>query len=114
MARDGCSFPGRAAIAGVGQTEFSKHSGRSELRLAVEAVAAALADAGLEPADVDGYCTFSMDNNPAVEINRSLGGGELTFFSRVHYGGGAACATAIDFTSGFRPPKVRRSARRMM
>ena len=54
MARGGLSFPGRAAIAGVGQTEFSKRSGRSELRLAVEAVAAALADAGLEPADVDG------------------------------------------------------------
>jgi acetyl-CoA acetyltransferase len=104
LARGSFSFPGRAAIAGVGQTEFSKHSGRSELRLAVEAVAAALADAGLEPADVDGYCTFSMDNNPAVEINRHLGGGDLTFFSRIHYGGGAACATvlqaALAVTSG--------------
>jgi acetyl-CoA acetyltransferase len=104
LARGGLSFPGRAAIAGVGQTEFSKRSGRSELRLAVEAVAAALADAGLEPVDVDGYCTFSMENNPAVEVNRHLGGGDLTFFSRIHYGGGAACATvlqaALAVTSG--------------
>ncbi len=81
-----------AAVAGIGATEFSKDSGRSEMRLAVEAVGAALADAGLEPRDVDGYCTFSHDNNPAIEINRHLGGGDLTFFSRVDYGGGAACA----------------------
>ena len=94
MKRD--SFPGRTAIAGIGQTEFSKNSGRSEMRLAVEAVSAALADAGLEPADVDGYCTFTMDNNPGIEINRYLGGGDLTFFSRIHYGGGAACATVLQ------------------
>ena len=86
----------RAAIVGIGATEFSKNSGRSELRLAVEAVTAALADAGLEPKDVDGYATFSMDNNPAIEINRSIGGGDLRFFSRVHYGGGAACATVLQ------------------
>ena len=36
-----------AAIAGIGATEFSKDSGRSELRLAAEAVRAALDDAGL-------------------------------------------------------------------
>ncbi|MGX1271027.1 hypothetical protein RKD18_004221 [Streptomyces phaeoluteigriseus] len=39
--RDGLG--GRAEIAGTGATEFSKDSGRSELRLAVRAV---LADAG--------------------------------------------------------------------
>jgi acetyl-CoA acetyltransferase len=83
----------KAAIAGIGQTEFSKDSGRSELRLACEAVLAALDDAGLDPADVDGYCNFTMDNNPSIEINRAIGGGDLRFFSAVHYGGGAACGT---------------------
>ena len=96
MQRSDYAFPGKTAIAGVGQTEFSKDSGRSEMRLAVEAIAAALADAGLEPKDVDGYCNFTMDNNPAIEINRYLGGGDLTFFSRIHYGGGAACATVLQ------------------
>jgi acetyl-CoA acetyltransferase len=86
----------RAAIVGIGATEFSKDSGRSELRLAVEAVSAALDDAGLQPSDVDGYTTFSMDNNPAIEINRAIGGGDLRFFSRVDYGGGAACATVLQ------------------
>ena len=82
-----------AAIAGIGATEFSKNSGRSELRLAAEAVRAALDDAGLTPADVDGLVTFTMDANAEVAVARELGAGELTFFSQIGYGGGAACAT---------------------
>jgi acetyl-CoA acetyltransferase len=84
---------GVAAIAGIGATEFSKDSGRSELRLAAEAVQAALADAGLQPSEVDGLVTFTMDSNAEVAVARELGLGELRFFSQVGYGGGAACAT---------------------
>ncbi len=82
-----------AAIAGIGATEFSKDSGRSELRLAVEACRAALDDAGLVPADVDGLVTFSMDSNAEIAVARELGAGELSFFDLVGYGGGAACGT---------------------
>ncbi|GHE25828.1 MULTISPECIES: lipid-transfer protein [Streptomyces] len=84
---------GRAAVAGIGATEFSKDSGRSELSLAVEAVRAALDDAGLTPGDVDGLVTFTMDTNPEITVAQAAGIGELSYFSRVHYGGGAACAT---------------------
>ena len=49
---------GKAAIAGIGATDFSKDSGRSELQLAAEAVRAALQDAGLEPSDVDGLAAI--------------------------------------------------------
>ncbi|MER5430927.1 lipid-transfer protein [Streptomyces sp. NPDC002588] len=90
-ARDGLG--GRAAIVGIGATEFSKNSGRSELRLAAEAVRAALDDAGLTAADVDGLVTFTMDTSPEITVAQACGMGELSFFSRVHYGGGAACAT---------------------
>jgi acetyl-CoA acetyltransferase len=81
------------AIVGIGATEFSKDSGRSELRLAVEACEAAIVDAGLKPAQVDGMVTFTADTNPEIEIARNLGIGELSFFSRIHHGGGAACGT---------------------
>ncbi|MGW6354852.1 lipid-transfer protein [Streptomyces sp. NPDC055092] len=87
------SLGGRAAIVGIGATEFSKDSGRSELKLAVEAVGAALDDAGLSPADVDGMVTFTMDTSPEITVAQAAGIGDLSFFSRVHYGGGAACAT---------------------
>ncbi|SNS36812.1 Acetyl-CoA acetyltransferase [Sphingomonas laterariae] len=82
----------QAAIVGIGATEFSKNSGRSELRLAVEATLEALADAGIDPAEVDGLSTYTMDNNPEIELFRAIGGRELKFHSRIHYGGGAACA----------------------
>jgi acetyl-CoA acetyltransferase len=81
------------AIVGIGATEFSKDSGRSELRLAVEAITAALDDAGLRPADVTGLVTFTMDGNAEIAVARELGVGELTFFDQIGYGGGAACAT---------------------
>ena len=87
------AFAGSTAIVGIGATEFSKESGRSELRLATEAVDLALRDAGIEPAEVGGLVTFSSDTNPEINIAQSLGMGELSFFSRIHYGGGAACAT---------------------
>ena len=87
------TLSGAAAIVGIGATEFSKDSGRSELRLAAEAVTAAVADAGLSPADVDGLVSFTMDTNAEIAVARAAGLGDLKFFSRIHYGGGAACST---------------------
>ncbi|MFD3810024.1 lipid-transfer protein [Rhodococcus sp. NPDC058639] len=84
---------GKAVVAGIGATDFSKDSGRSELRLAAEAVRDALDDAGLAPSDVDGLVSFTMDTNTEVAVARAVGIPNLKFFSRIHYGGGAACAT---------------------
>jgi acetyl-CoA acetyltransferase len=86
-------FSGAASIAGIGATEFSKESGRSELQLSAEATLAALADAGLEASDVDGLTTFTMDSTAEIALARELAMGDLRFFSRINYGGGAACAT---------------------
>ncbi|MFE3189147.1 lipid-transfer protein [Nocardia sp. NPDC059240] len=83
----------KAAIVGIGATDFSKDSGRSELRLAAEAVTAALADAGLTPADVDGLTTFTMDTNTQAAVARAAGIPSLKFFSNIPFGGGAAAAT---------------------
>ena len=87
------TLSGKAAIVGIGATEFSKASGRSELQLSVEAIQHALADCGLKPADVDGLTTFTMDSSSEIAVARELGMGELRFFSRINYGGGAACGT---------------------
>ncbi len=85
----------RAAIAGIGQTEFSKESGRTELQLACESVKAALDDAGLTPADVDGLVTFTLDTSEETEVARNLGIPSLSMFSRIPYGGGAAAGTVM-------------------
>jgi acetyl-CoA acetyltransferase len=80
----------QAVIVGIGQTDFSKNSGRSEMQLAAECVKAAIADAGLRPSDVDGMTTFTLDTNDEIEVARCVGIGDLTFFSRTPHGGGAA------------------------
>jgi acetyl-CoA acetyltransferase len=85
------SLSGRAAIAGIGATEFSKNSGRSEWRLAVECIQAALDDAGLDRSEVDGLATLTMETNPEIYVAQAMGLGDLTFFSRIHYGGGGTC-----------------------
>jgi len=83
---------GATAIAGVGQTEFSKDSGRSELQLAAEAVKAALDDAGLAPRDVDGLVTMTVDINDELQLMRSVGIREVRWTSRTPFGGGGSKA----------------------
>jgi len=89
-------FRNKTAIAGYGATEFSKNSGRSELRLAVEATLTALEDAGIDAADVDGMSSYTMDNNNEQEIFRAIGGKDLKFFGRTGGGGGGACAPLLQ------------------
>ncbi len=87
------SFAGETAIVGIGATEFSKCSGRSTLRLAVECSDAAIQDAGLLPEQIDGMVLFTVEDNHEIDVARSLGIKELKHFSRIHHSGGAACGT---------------------
>ena len=89
------SISGRASIVGLGATEFSKNSGRTEIRLAMEATLAALADAGIDPSEVDGFSSYSIDKVPEYEIAHLLGANNVKFFSQVPHGGGAACAPIL-------------------
>lgn len=83
------SLSGAAGIAGIGQTEYSRFSGRSELQLAVEAISAALDDAGLTPKDVDGILKFTMDSNSEAQLIRTLGIPRLRLYGEIGYGGQA-------------------------
>ncbi len=82
-----------AAIAGIGQTEFSKASKRSELQLAAECAMAACNDAGIKPADIDGMITFTLDNSDEIHLARCLGVTDLAYTTRIPGGGAAAVAT---------------------
>ncbi|WP_275294882.1 lipid-transfer protein [Amycolatopsis sp. La24] len=97
-------FARQAAIAGIGATEFSKNSGRSEWQLACECVLAALADAQIPVEEVDGFALFTMETNPEIAVARALGIPQLKFFSRIPHGGGGACApvqqAALAVSSG--------------
>jgi acetyl-CoA acetyltransferase len=93
-----------AVIAGIGQTEFSKNSGRSSMQLAAEASIAAIRDARISPADIDGMVTFTIDENEELTLMRSIGAQDLRFTARTPGGGGLSAATvqlaAAAVTSG--------------
>ncbi len=82
-----------AVIAGIGETPFAKRLEPSETRLALDAILAALDDAGIAPAEVDGLASYTMETSDEVAIAAALGVGDVTFFSQVGYGGGAGPAT---------------------
>ena len=108
---DSNQLRGAAAIVGIGATEFSKESGRSELRLAVEACELAIADAGLEPAQIDGMVTYTQDTNPEIEIARNLGVGSCRS-SRASTT--AAVPPAAPSTGGAGRSRSRRRLRRLL
>jgi acetyl-CoA acetyltransferase len=92
---------GRAAcLVGVGETRYAKWGGitdASEYQLAVEAILAAVADAGLGPDDVDGLASFAEDRNDATFMAADLGLPELRYASLSWLpGGGGACAAVAN------------------
>ncbi len=90
------SLKDQTAIAGIGMTPFSKQSGVSELSLAAQCIVAACDDAGIDPGDIDGMVTYTLDSSEEVDVARAIGANDLTYFSRVHYGGGAAVGTILQ------------------
>ena len=79
------------AVVGIGQTAFGKGLPDTELSLACQAIALALADAGVDPAEVDGLASYTLEPFREVEVARSVGLGDITWFSQVGFGGGAGC-----------------------
>ena len=82
----------KAAIVGMGETEFSWDSGRSELQLACEAIKAACNDAGISPRDIDGLVRYEMDTNHETLLVQALGIRNLRHWESIGYGGGAGNA----------------------
>jgi acetyl-CoA acetyltransferase len=81
----------RTAIAGIGATAFAKALPESELLLACRAISAALDDAGIDPSEVDGLSSYTLEPFREVDVARNVGLGDITWFSQVGYGGGAGC-----------------------
>ncbi|KAA0236046.1 MAG: hypothetical protein JJLCMIEE_00709 [Acidimicrobiales bacterium] len=87
----GSALRDKAAIVGVGQTEFAKQLPGTEIELALRAITMALDDAGIPVTDVDGLASYTMEDTEEVDIARNLGTGPITWFGQVGYGGGAGC-----------------------
>jgi acetyl-CoA acetyltransferase len=88
---------GKVAIVGIGETPYYKH-GKSpdpEFVLALKAVLAACADAGIDPREVDGFASYSNDRNEPSRLAAALGLPELRFSNMMWGGGGGGGAGAV-------------------
>jgi acetyl-CoA acetyltransferase len=84
--------PGACAVAGIGTTDYSRDSGRTDLTLATQAVLAALDDAGLDASAVDGIVRCDMDLVRHNDLAEALGIRQLGYWGECGPGGVAPCA----------------------
>lgn len=87
---------GSTAIAGVGLKQYKRGSSPlPERSVLVESILAACADAGFDPADVDGFVSYGDDHNEPVRLMSELGTRELRWSAAVWGGGGGGIAGAF-------------------
>jgi 17-hydroxy-3-oxo-4-pregnene-20-carboxyl-CoA lyase len=85
----------RAAIVGIGQTAFGRSLGRSEYDMAIEAILAACADAGVSPREIDATVRYDMDTTDEENLLAALGNPLLRYFVGTAWGGGGAASVLV-------------------
>jgi acetyl-CoA acetyltransferase/uncharacterized OB-fold protein len=85
----------QAAIAGIGQTRFSKRLGMSEYQMAVEAIWNACDDAGVSPRDIDGVVRYDMEQTDEEQLLAALGNPLIRFFAGTPFGGGGSASVLV-------------------
>ena len=85
----------KAAVVGIGQTAFAQSLGRSELDMAIEAILAACADAGLSPRDLDGLVRYDIETTDEENLYAALGQPAIRFFAGTPFGGGGSAAVLV-------------------
>lgn len=92
---------GKVSITGIGHTSWGKHPGRDRIDLITEAAAAAIADAGLEKAEIDAVLVKMANSAPTIlygqKVAEALGLQPSVGFSLDQ--GGAACTSLATYAA---------------
>ncbi len=91
---------GATAVVGIGQTPHHKRgtSPDPEMKLCLRAIVAACEDAGIAPADIDGFVSYGSERNEGQKLMAALGTRDLRFAS-LAWGHGGASAGAIGLAA---------------
>lgn len=82
----------KGAITGIGETAYTRGSGKSAVALQMEAALAAIADAGLTPKDIDGVVPYASGDGVAEDFITNFGIEDLRFSATTPMGGASAIA----------------------
>jgi acetyl-CoA acetyltransferase len=88
---------GKVAVVGIGETRYYKHgqSPDPEFKLALKAILAACADAGIDPRRIDGFASYGDERSDATRLAVALGLPHLRSATMQWGGGGGGCCAAV-------------------
>ncbi len=88
----------KAAVSGIGETAYTRGTTKSGLALQLEASLKAIADAGLDPREIDGIIPYFPGGAVAEDFAANLGLRDLTLSAFIPMGG-AACVAALQMAA---------------
>ena len=99
---DNYNLRGKIAVVGVGETTYYKHgqSPDPEFVLVLKAILAACDDAGINPKEIDGFCSYSNDRNDPPRLANALGLSELRYSNMQWTSGGGGAAADVHNAAG--------------
>jgi acetyl-CoA acetyltransferase len=96
----GVGLRGAAAAVGVGVLQYKRGAAPyHEQGVLVRAIVQACEDAGLDPADVDGFVSYGDDHNEPVRLMPDLGTRELRLSTAIWGGGGGGLLGAFEIAA---------------
>jgi 3-oxoacyl-[acyl-carrier-protein] synthase III len=80
----------KIAITGIGETAFLRKGEETVMQMMTRASLAAIADAGLTPADIDGHVSNKYVGHPSEEVAHAIGAATRRFTAVADTAGGTA------------------------
>jgi acetyl-CoA acetyltransferase len=94
--------PTGTAIAGIGVRQYKRGGApMPEMGVLLATICDAASDAGIDPADIDGFVTYGGDDkNEPTRLMQDLGTRDMTLAAQVFGGGGGGIAAAFGLATG--------------